>query len=99
MTKSNLIQRLSRELGTSQTQSGKFVNSLFEMITRALESGEEVRITGFGTFRSAETKARAGRNPRTGAEIKIPAGKRVSFTAGAGLADAIRGRRSDGQVA
>lgn len=91
MTKSDLIQRVSKDTGLSLTQSGKVVNDVFDTITKALQGGEEVRVTGFGTFRVTQTAARTGRNPRTGEQITIPAGKRPSFSAGAGLVDAVRG--------
>lgn len=91
MTKSDLIQRVSKDTGLSLTQSGKVVNDVFDTITNALKSGEEVRVTGFGTFRVTKTAARTGRNPRTGEQISIPAGKRPSFSAGASLVEAVRG--------
>jgi len=91
VTKSDLIQQLSRETGLSQSQSGNIVNDVFDLIARSLQKGEEVRITGFGSFRSAETKQRLGRNPRTGQMITIPAGRRVSFSAGSGLLGTVRG--------
>src|SRR2546430_1964937 len=85
MTKSELIQSVGRDTGMSQSQAGKVVNEVFDSIARTIQNGEEVRITGFGTFRAVQTKERPGRNPRTGQEITIPAGRRVSFTAGSGL--------------
>jgi DNA-binding protein HU-beta len=85
MTKSELIQSVARDTGMSQSQAGKVVNAVFDTIARSLQDGQEVRLTGFGTFRTVETKERPGRNPRTGEEITIPAGRRVGFTAGTGL--------------
>ncbi len=94
MTKSDLIQQISKDTGLSQNQSGRIVNRVFQTIAEALQKGEEVRITGFGTFRSTETKERTGRNPRTGEEIRIPAGRRVSFSAGSALMGTVRGEES-----
>lgn len=91
MTKSDLIQQLSKDMGMSGNQAGKVVNKVFDLIGDALQKGEDVRITGFGTFRSSETKERPGRNPRTGEQIQIPAGKRISFSAGSGLLESVRG--------
>jgi DNA-binding protein HU-beta len=85
MTKSEMIQSVARDTGMSQSQAGKVVNTVFDTVARTLQNGEEVRITGFGTFRTIETKQRPGRNPRTGQAITIPAGRRVSFSAGSGL--------------
>jgi DNA-binding protein HU-beta len=97
VTKSDLIQQISRETGLSQNQSGKIVNAIFDEIANALQNGDEVRITGFGTFRTSETKERTGRNPRTGEEIQIPASKRVAFTAGSGLLSTVRGEQHSGK--
>lgn len=91
MTKSDLIQRVSKEAGLSQSQTSKVVNAVFDVITEALQHGEDVRITGFGTFKVTQTGERIGRNPRTGEQITIPAGKRPSFSAGASLVEAVRG--------
>ncbi|HLG51063.1 MAG TPA: HU family DNA-binding protein [Chloroflexota bacterium] len=94
MTKSDLIQRVAKETGLSLAQSGKVVNGVFDAITNALKSGEEVRVTGFGTFKVTQTAQRTGRNPRTGEQITIPASKRPSFSAGAALVEAVRGGKS-----
>jgi DNA-binding protein HU-beta len=91
VTKSELIQLISADAGLSQSQTGKIVNRLFDAIAEALQKGDEVRLTGFGTFRVTDTAARTGRNPRTGTAIQIPPGKRVSFAAGTGLVGAVRG--------
>lgn len=91
MTKSDLIQRISKDTGLSMNQTSKVVNDVFSVITESLEKGEDVRVTGFGTFRIAHTSERAGRNPRTGEPMRIPASKRPAFSAGAGLVEAVRG--------
>jgi DNA-binding protein HU-beta len=99
MTKSDIIQTLARETGMSQSQSGKVVNAMFATMAEALQNGEEVRITGFGTFRTVETKERPGRNPRTGEAITIPAGRRVTFTAGSGLLEGAKGSETSKRAA
>ena len=60
-------------------------------IGHALEHGEDVRLSGFGTFRVKERAARAGRNPRTGEAIEIPARRAVSFSPAKALTDAMNG--------
>jgi DNA-binding protein HU-beta len=99
MTKSELIQSVARETGLPQSQASKVVNAVFDTIASNLQRGEEVRLTGFGTFRMLETKERPGRNPRTGEPITIPAGRRVGFTAGSGLTDFDRGNDSGKRAA
>ncbi len=91
MTKSDLIQQISKDAGISQSQAGKLVTEVFNQIAGALQKGDEVRITGFGTFRVTETKERTGRNPRTGQPLTIPASKRVTFAPGSGLSNQVRG--------
>jgi len=99
MTKSDLIQAIGKDAGLSRAQAGKLVNEMFDLMTEALQKGEEVRITGFGTFRTTDTKERVGRNPRTGEEIRIPPSRRVNFAAGSGLLNTIRGSDSGTQAA
>jgi nucleoid DNA-binding protein len=61
-----------------------------DTITKAMKKGEKVTLVGFGTFSVSKRKARTGRNPRTGATIKIAAHKAPKFTAGKGFKDAVR---------
>lgn len=90
IVKSDLIARVSQDVGISENQASKIVNEVLKTISDALANGEDVRITGFGTFRVVETRERIGRNPRTGQEIRIPAGRRPSFSAGSQLVEAVR---------
>ncbi len=64
-------------------------SSIFEAISGALKSGDEVRLVGFGTFSVAKRKASTGRNPRTGEPMKIKASSQPKFKAGKGLKDAV----------
>ena len=66
------------------------VNSLLEGITRALRKGDAITFVGFGTFKTAQRRARVARNPRTGDAIKIPKRRVVRFTAGKALKSAVR---------
>ena len=84
-TKSDLVESVANITGVSKAEANRAVDAVFTTITENLVKGEEVRLTGFGSFRTAKRAARHGRNPQTGEEIKIPAGKRVKVSAGAKL--------------
>ena len=74
----------------TKKQAAEAVNALFDTITKTLGRGEEVGVTGFGTFKVVKTKARMGINPKTGAKLQIPAGTKPKFKAGKELKDAVR---------
>lgn len=88
--KGDLASRVADKAGLSGAQANKALNAMLDSIAESLETGQEVRLTGFGTFRLVETKERIGRNPRTGETIVIPPGRRVSFTASPRLAESVR---------
>lgn len=90
MTKTELVDILSSELGATKSDSKKFIDVLFEGIAGALARGEKVTITGFGTFEVRSRKPRMGRNPQTGAPLHIPASKSPAFRAGKALKDMVR---------
>lgn len=94
MNKSELVQTLSSRADIRKSEAQRVVDVLFGaddgIISKALRRGDRVQITGFGTFETRKRKARTGRNPRTGQEIKIAASKSPSFRAGKGLKDSIR---------
>ena len=89
MTKNDLIADVADRTGLSKTDSSKAIDRLFSAIKSALQRGEEVRLVGFGTFSVARRAATRGRNPRTGAEIDIPASNQPKFKAGRGLKNAV----------
>ena len=89
--KSDLANRIAEMTGTSTAQATKMLSAATDAVAEALANGDEVRIMGFGSFRVSETKARMGRHPRTGEPISIAAGKRVTFSPGSGLTDALKG--------
>jgi len=78
--KGEMASRIAEKAGFSTAQASRALNAVLDAIADSLAKGDEVRLTGFGTFRVTETKERIGRNPRTGEPIKIPAGRRVSFS-------------------
>ncbi len=79
-----------KKAGCSKACSVRCLNAILDEIKKALSKGESVVLTGFGTFKVAKRAARTGRNPKTGAAIKIPAMKVARFKAGKGLKDAVR---------
>lgn len=89
MRKPELISAVAEKSGLSETKAANAVNALIGAITSALADGDEVSISGFGTFRVAVRAARDGRNPQTGAPMKIKAGKTPRFTPGASLKRAV----------
>lgn len=90
MTKAELTDKIAISAGISRTAASNALNSMLENITRALQKGQKVTLLGFGTFSVQHRKARAGRNPKTGEEIKIPAGKLPKFTAGTALKNSLK---------
>lgn len=89
MNKSDLVDAVAADTGLTKADATKAVDALFDAITGALKSGDEVRLVGFGTFAVSERAARTGKNPRTGEEIKIDASKQPKFKPGKGLKDAL----------
>ena len=90
MHKSTLIQEIAKEASIAQKDVATFLDSLQKIITKTLKKAEDINIIGFGSFKIVKTKARTGRNPNTGKEIKIKAGKRIKFRVGQGLKDALK---------
>jgi len=88
MTKAELIAVISNTVG-SKKDAETVLNAVFESIKQALAKGEEVRLTGFGSFKVNGRAARTGRNPRTGDEIKIAASKAPAFKPGKEFKDAV----------
>jgi nucleoid DNA-binding protein len=90
MTKAELIEKIAKGANLSKVQASKALDACLDAIKGALKKGQKVTLVGFGTFSVSKRKARKGRNPRTGEEIKIPAMKVPRFTAGKAFKDAIR---------
>ena len=83
MTKTALIEKLAEELGVSKKLAGELVNCFIETVMEGVKKEGEVRIQGFGTFKTSKRAARTGVNPQNPSEkIKIPAMKVVTFKAG-----------------
>lgn len=91
MRKSDLVKMVSQQVKQPETQVSAVVNATFNAIQSALANGDEVALTGFGTFRISERGAREGRNPQTGERITIPSRKSPSFKPGTQLKRAVGG--------
>ena len=90
MNKQELIAKVAKDIGSSKAHAAAAVDSLIDGITRSLRKGDAITFVGFGTFKTAQRKARTARNPQTGASIKIPKRRVVRFSAGKALKDAVR---------
>lgn len=86
MNKAELIARVSEDAGITKTQANAALDSFVDAVTKTLKSGGKVTLVGFGTFSVSKRAARNGRNPQTGAVIKIKARKVAKFKAGKELA-------------
>jgi DNA-binding protein HU-beta len=86
MNKAELVAKLADDAGISKTQANSTLDSFIEAVTKTLKAGGKVTLVGFGTFSVSKRAARTGRNPQTGATIKIKAKKVAKFKAGKELA-------------
>jgi len=89
VNKTELIDAVAESADLSKIAAGKAVDALISNITEALKKGETVALVGFGTFLVRDRAERAGRNPRTGETITIPAAKNPAFKAGKALKEAV----------
>ena len=79
MTKADIVERVSERIGTTKKESQDLVESVFSLLKSTLESGEKIKISGFGNFEVKQKKDRRGRNPQTGETITIEARQILSF--------------------
>ena len=90
MTKTELIEKMAKDANISKATAGKCLNSFAANVTKALKKKDgKVTLVGFGTFSKSRRKARTGRNPQTGATMKIKACNAVRFKAGKALKDSV----------
>lgn len=78
MTKADLIEEVLRVTQLPRKESITIVETIFESIIQALQSGDKIEIRGFGSFRTRQRRGRTGRNPKTGAKVDVPA-KKIPF--------------------
>ncbi len=89
MNKSELIDAIAKSADISKAAATRALDATIESVKKSLKKGDLVTLVGFGTFYVGKRAARTGRNPRTGAAIKIKAAKVPKFRAGKGLKDAV----------
>jgi DNA-binding protein HU-beta len=89
MKKGDLVNAVADAADLSKADAARAIDALISVITKALKGGDSVTLTGFGTFSVRKRAARQGRNPQTGATIKIKASKNPAFKAGKALKDAV----------
>ena len=82
MNKTELIEQLSNDTDLTKADCARILESVIDNVRRAVKRGDDVKLTGFGTFTRVKRKARVGRNPQTGEEIKIPAARVPKFKPG-----------------
>lgn len=82
LTKADLANTLFNEVGLNKREAREFIDNYFDVIRDSLESGDGVKLSGFGNFQLRDKKTRPGRNPKTGEEIPITARRVVTFKPG-----------------
>jgi DNA-binding protein HU-beta len=90
MNKAQIVARVAKDTGLTKADANRILDALVANVSRALKKGEKVTLVGFGTFILAKRKARAGRNPQTGALLKIAARRVPRFVPGKDLKDFVK---------
>ena len=91
MNKTELVDAIAKQAGLSKKDAEAAVKAFTDVVSKALKKGDKVQLVGFGTFEVSKRAARTGRNPQTGAEMKIKASKAPKFKAGKALKDLVNG--------
>jgi DNA-binding protein HU-beta len=89
MNKAELVADVAERLSEPKAKAEEAVDAVFEAIRDELKRGGDIRLPAFGVFDVKDTAARTARNPQTGEEVKVPAGKKVRFKPGKALKDAL----------
>jgi integration host factor subunit alpha len=92
LTRAEIAEAINRQLGLSRSESLAMVETILQHMTTALERGENVKISGFGTFLLRDKAERTGRNPKTGVEVPITPRRVLTFRASQLLKDRIAGK-------
>jgi len=91
VTKADLVEEVISKTDLQRKDSEVVVETVFESIIQALQSGDKIEIRGFGSFRTRERRGRTGRNPKTGAKVEVPAKKIPFFKPSKELKDFVNG--------
>jgi nucleoid DNA-binding protein len=90
MNKQEIVAKIAKDTGITKTSAAAALHSIIDGITKSLKKGDSVAFVGFGTFKTANRKARTARNPQTGAAIKVPKRRVPRFSAGKALKQAVK---------
>ena len=93
LTKANIVETVSEQIGYTKHQSSEMIETLLEIIKRTLESGEDVLVSGFGKFCVKEKHKRRGRNPATGEDMMLEPRRVVTFNCSRNLRDRVNGKQ------
>jgi len=91
LTRADIAELLNKQVGLSRAESAELVEQVLDMVTEALETGENVKISGFGTFVLRDKNERVGRNPKTGIEVPITPRRVLTFRPSQTLRDRVSG--------
>lgn len=89
MKKVELVEAIAEKAGITKADANRSLDAFVEVVKGSLAKGDKIALVGFGTFATSKRAAREGRNPQTGATVKIPARTAVTFKAGSALKDAV----------
>jgi integration host factor subunit beta len=92
MTKAEIIKILADQVGLTRRQAAEVLSLVLDRVVDAIQRGEKVELRGFGSFRTRKRRARAGRNPRTGAQVSVPPKVVPYFKPGKQLRETLDGR-------
>ena len=90
--KADVVESIAKKTGNTKVASEGFLDAFVETVLESLKKGNDVSLIGFGSFKVVATKAKTGRNPRTGKEIKIPAKTVPAFSAGKKFKTVVNGK-------
>ncbi len=92
MTKADIIRVLAEQVGLTRREAAEVLSVVLDGVVGAIRAGEKVELRGFGSFRTRKRQARAGRNPRTGAQVHVPPKVVPYFKPGKQLREVLGGR-------